>query len=52
MPELTQEEKELIVVSLANSVDDPDQGAIHEDARRLHNKLVEAWQTPNYLEGR
>lgn len=50
--ELSQSEKEIIVVSLANTVSDPEQALISEDARKLHDKLVEEWGTPDYLEGR
>lgn len=46
--ELSQEEKELIVVSLANSTHDPEQEEIHEDARKLVTRLQQEWGTPEY----
>ena len=46
MAELTQEEKELITVALANSVHDPEQVDIKMDCSRLYHKLVNIWHTP------
>lgn len=43
---LTQEEKELICVSLANSVHDPEQVDIHGDCFRLYHRLQTEWNVP------
>lgn len=46
---LTAEEKELIAVVLANTVLDDEQVDIHEDARKLHAKVVNEWGVQPYL---
>lgn len=45
---LSQEEKELIIVALANTIDDTEQVDIHTDAQALYDKLIEKWQVPHY----
>ena len=47
---LTQEEKELISVVLANSVHDPEQEAIHQDCLLLYWKVSKLWCTPELPE--
>lgn len=46
--ELTQQEKELIVVALSATVDDEEQVAIHKDAMKLLEKLHKHWNVPRY----
>ena len=41
--ELTQAEKELIIVSLGNSLADPEQSFIHLDTADLYEKLRLGW---------
>ena len=47
---LTQEEKELIAVVLANSVHDPESEAIHPDCILLYWKVSRLWHTPELPE--
>ncbi|KKL79031.1 hypothetical protein LCGC14_2018900 [marine sediment metagenome] len=50
MIDLTQEEKELITVVLANSAHDPEQVDIHEDVTKLYHKVQPIWGTPECLD--
>lgn len=43
MKELNQAEKELIIVSLGNSLADPEQSDIHPDIADLYDKLRLGW---------
>jgi len=40
---LTQDEKELIIVALGNSLADPEQSDIHPDVAGLYEKLRLGW---------
>jgi len=43
---LTQEEKELVTTSLANSAHDPEQIDIKRNCVALYHKLTKTWCTP------
>ena len=43
MPELTQEEKELILVCLGNLLNDSEQDCIWNDVKVLYDKLRTEW---------
>lgn len=43
--ELSQEEKELIIVALGNSLADPEQEDIHEFIPELYDRLQNEWGT-------
>lgn len=45
MAELNQEEKELILVALSNSLADPEQSDIHKYVTELYEKLRLSWLT-------
>ena len=44
---LTQEERELIIVSLGNSLSDPEQSDIHPEIANLYDKLRVKWSRHN-----